>query len=82
MKTGIGKRQAFWKHNPELRPLYSVAVGLLMTSPRAQKPTWRAVVKTMKRIKSSPGILMHGFRVVPAFVVTPRHLRGSWRLFK
>lgn len=48
--------------------LIPVAIKMLMTGPRSQKPTRRAVLKTVKWLKQSP---LHA--------ITPQHLRGSWR---
>lgn len=42
----------------------TIATGLLMTGPRASRPTWRAVRKTIARVRSG-GSLKGGWRSWP-----------------
>lgn len=81
-KKGLGKRQAFWKTNKDISPFFTAAQDMLMTGPRSQRPTWRATVKTMRRIAVSPKITLPALKMaVPAIMMVARHARGSWRMF-
>lgn len=76
----VGKHARFFEANKEIATFYTAALDLLMTGPRAQRPTWRVIVKTMRRIAASPRIKPPGMPVpVPLFMLTQRHMRPSWR---
>lgn len=79
-KVRVGKRARFFDANKEIATFYTAALDLLMTGPRAQRPTWRATVKTMRRIAASPRVKPPGMPIpVPLFMLTARHMRPSWR---
>lgn len=70
----------FEKLGKDVTRYYSAALQCLMTSERATRPRFAAVIKTMKAIAASPTVRHPVLNVdIPVFIHTPRHLRGSWR---
>lgn len=75
------KRAALFEElGKDVTRYYTSALQCLMTSERATRPRFAAIIKTMKAIAASPTIHHPVLNIdIPVFLQTPRHMRGSWR---
>lgn len=67
-KFGNGKRRKWMRNNKITQQQFDIAEGLLMTGPRSQRPTFRAIQKMLGilRSKIKPG--PHGYRPWRAYL--------------
>lgn len=61
-RFGQGKRARWMAANKVSPAMVNIARGLLMTSPRAQEPSWRAITKMVGILKLNIKPGAHGYR--------------------
>jgi hypothetical protein len=80
--AGPGRRNKWLSRNPKIAPFYTAAIEMLMTGPRSQKPSWRAVRKMMVVLATAPRVQLVGLgKRVPYPMTVPQHVRNSWRSY-
>lgn len=79
-KPGPGRRARWLQRHPKLAPYYEAAMQMLQPRGLGQRPSWKAIRKTMATLAVSPRIRPPGFdHSMPYQYLQGISERGSWR---
>lgn len=81
-KVGPGRQNKWLARHPKIGGFYAMAVGILQNGDRAQRPSWKAIRKTMLLLATQPRVRVIGVGDRLPFMLTQnRHERGAWRSY-
>lgn len=79
-EVGPGRRTQWLIRHPKVANYYAAALSILQPKGLGQRPSWRAIRKTMVALAAAPRIQPVGVpQPIPYQYMQAPHERGSWR---